>query len=149
MKWLKLFENFNLDFQVKKKGNTYTAIAILPEGNVASITFEYAPYPDRIWHLFQGYIEEEVYEDIFGYKPLVYIEHVKVNKEYQQSGIGSKLLNFTVDWIKSNLDTKIIALNASPIEKQIPLTKLVEFYNKAGFKSVEQRANNVLMIKRL
>lgn len=148
MKWLKLFENFNIDFNVKKEGNTYTTLAILPEGNVASITFEYAQYPDRIWHLFQGYMEEEIYDDIFGYKPLVYIEHVKVNKEYQKSGIGSKLLNFTIDWIKSNLDTKIIALNASPIEKQIPLTKLVEFYKKSGFKSVEQRGNNVVMIKR-
>ena len=149
MKWLKLFENFNLDFQVKKKGNTYTAIAILPEGNVASITFDYASNPDKVWNYFQGYIDEEKYEDIFGSNNLVYIRVVKTDIKYQQSGIGSKLLNFTLDWIKSNLDTKIIALNASPIEKQIPLNKLVEFYNKAGFKSVEQRANNVLMIKRL
>jgi GNAT superfamily N-acetyltransferase len=148
MKWLKLFENFNIDFEIKKEGNTYTVTAILPEGNVGSITFIYS-YPDKLWYHFQGYMQEEVYEDIFGYKPLVYIEHVKVNKIYQKSGIGSKLLNFTLDWIKSNLDAKTIALNASPIEKQIPLTKLVEFYKKAGFKSIEQRGNNASMFKRI
>jgi hypothetical protein len=45
MKWLKLFENFNLDFKIKKEGNTYTTIAILPECNVGSNTVEYTKYP--------------------------------------------------------------------------------------------------------
>jgi GNAT superfamily N-acetyltransferase len=94
-------------------------------------------------------MEEEVFDDVFGYKPLVYISVVKIDSEYQKSGIGNKLLQFTLDWIKSNLDAKTIALNASPIEKQIPLTKLVEFYKKAGFKSIEQRGNNVVMFKRI
>ena len=148
MKWLKLFENFNLDFDVKKEGNTYTATANLPDGKVGLIKFDYATHSDKLWNYFQGYIDEDMYDDIFGSKPLVYIRVVKIDPKYQKSGIGSKLLQFTLDWIKSNLDTKIVALNASPIEKQIPLTKLVEFYKKAGFKSVEQRGNNVFMFKR-
>ena len=79
----------------------------------------------------------------------ILIDEVTIDEYYQKSGIGTTLMKKGMALVKRKFPfIKTIVLNASPTGiRKIPLPKLVEFYQKFGFKILSPEGNNVIMIK--
>ena len=74
-------------------------------------------------------------KEIINIKKVIYIEEIKIKKLFQNQGFGTKLLNFTLEKLKSNKDFKsktlvyIVRAKIENIEEKI----LSNIYSKFGF----------------
>lgn len=156
MKYLYLFRQFEAIDEFKftsKRSDESTSIIASFKGSLAgSITFEEVI---NSWYWFEGIISQEKYEDMFEDVSHIIIENIKVDRHYQKSGLGTKLMTKALEYISKNSNAKIVVLNASPLDKnpndinKISLQDLVKFYKKFGFNVYHNQGDNVIMIKRI
>ena len=104
---------------------------------IGSISFHTEMGNEEDWYYFDDYI--------------VLISDVSVDKDYQKIGIGAKLMEKCLNYIKKHYTyINKVVLNACPTGfNKIPLTKLVEFYKTFGFEIFQSETNNVIMVKTL
>ena len=122
MKYIKYFE----DLKFKP----------IEEQGIITIT-AYIDGDDEGWLSFQ--------EDISNPTNII-IDDLSVNTHKQ--GLGTKLMNYGLNHIISKYKhIKTITLNASPTGFNIPLPKLIEFYQKFGFEISKMNSKNADMIK--
>ena len=150
MKYIKLFEeNPIFKFKIEKDDDNFE-VKVFFEGRekilAGSITFQKL-FGDSGWYWFEGLLTQDQYDDLFEDIPFVILEHIKVDKYFQKSGLGSELMNRALELI-SKMGIKLIVLNASPLGDDISLDNLVSFYKKFGFKIFRKQGKNNIMIKR-
>ena len=146
MIYLKCFEDHSTyDFDTKRNDDEFKIIA-KHKGSLAGSTTFRKLFSDGGWYWFEGLLTHDQYDDLFEDKPFVILEHIRVYGDNRKSGLGTKLMTMALDMI-NKLGIKLIVLNASPLG-EIPLDKLVNFYEKFGFKIFKNQGKNVIMIKR-
>ena len=72
-----------------------------------------------------------------------FITNISVLKEYQGTGIASKLIKNAIDFGRKNAFIKLM------LEININNTKAVKLYKKHGFAVVEKNKNNIIMNKEI
>lgn len=81
----------------------------------------------KIW----GYYINDEIAGVIAKKGISHIALFFVNKKKQNQGIGKKLFNFFVDYIKQNTNAEIITVNSSPFA--------VRIYEKLGFNKTSEK----------
>jgi GNAT superfamily N-acetyltransferase len=100
---------------------------------------------DAYQYEFEDVFDEETFDEIYPDSEIVKIEHIEVDDNYKNSGIGSELMKRGMELMKKNGYNQFY-LNASPMGfKGLGTMGLVEFYKKFGFKELLNQGNNVLM----
>ena len=97
---------------------------------------------------FIDYMDEDMYDTIFGRDDFYKIEHI----ESLNKGSGSILMNAAINYVKDNNGISIY-LNACPVKhKAMSVIQLVRFYSKFNFKIIDATDlwdNNKEMVLRL
>ncbi len=93
---------------------------------------------DAYQYEFDDVFDEDTFEELYPNSEIVKIEHIEIDDNYKNSGIGSELM-------KKNGYNQFY-LNASPMGiKGLGTMDLVDFYKKFGFKELLNQGHNVLM----
>lgn len=141
-----LNENLTTDIKFKKSvdEDRTTLTAYIGGIKVGSLIMEilFEPYQYEFYDI----IDEDTFYELYPESEIVKIEHIKVDEEYRNSGVASKLMKRGIRLMKEN-GLKQFYLNASPIgSKGLNKKELLQFYKKFGFKKLLDQGNNVLMI---
>ncbi len=100
---------------------------------------------DSYEYEFEDVFDEDTFYELYPNDEIVKIEHVEVDDNYKNSGIGSGLMKRGMELMKKNGYNQFY-LNASPMgSKGLGTTNLVNFYKKFGFKELLDQGHNVLM----
>jgi GNAT superfamily N-acetyltransferase len=94
---------------------------------------------------FDDVFDEDTFDELYPDSEIVKIEHIEVDDNYKNSGIGSELMKRGMELMKGNGYNQFY-LNASPMGfKGLGTMDLVDFYKKFGFKKLLNQGHNVLM----
>ena len=94
---------------------------------------------------FDDVFSEEEFDEIYPKDVIVNIEHIEIDDDFKNQGIGTELMGLMMDTMKKRGYTQYY-LNASPMGfAGLKLNDLVEFYKKFGFKELKHQGHNVLM----
>jgi len=94
---------------------------------------------------FSDVFDEDTFNKIYPGNKIVKIEHIEVDDNYKNSGIGYKLMEYGMSLMKKDGYNQFY-LNASPMGfKGLNTPNLVNFYKKFGFNELLNQGNNVLM----
>ena len=94
---------------------------------------------------FEDVFTEDEINKIYPLFEIVKMEHVQIDDEYKNLGIGSKLMKRAIKLMRDNGYSQFY-LNASPMGSTgLRVNELVEFYRKFGFKPLVNMGHNVLM----
>jgi GNAT superfamily N-acetyltransferase len=100
---------------------------------------------DAYRYEFEDVFDEYSFSELYPDSEIVKIEHIEVNDDYKNSGIGSQLMKRGMELMKKNGYNQFY-LNASPMGfKGLNTMDLVDFYKKFGFKELINQGHNVLM----
>lgn len=100
---------------------------------------------DAYQYEFEDVFDEDTFEKLYPDSEIVKIEHIEVDDNYKNSGIGSELMKRGMEMMKKN-GYKQFYLNASPMGfKGLSTMDLVDFYKKFQFKELKNQGHNVLM----
>jgi len=104
------------------------------------------------YFMFEDYMTEDEYGEIFPDDTFLRIEHLFVPDDYKDKGYGKQLVNQAIQYAKE-IGEGIIYLNASPMGSGgLNISNLVNFYKKFGFQVLPHSnkwSNNKEMILRL
>ncbi len=138
---LRKFRDFRLKLKYKVE-NDFPKIRINALSNEHEIGFIEIQYIDN---------EEDTWKelgDTFIYDhPYALIKLIKVNHNFQGNGIGERLIEKGLKLIKDKFGLKNVILTPNNIGDEIPIDKLLSFYNKVGFEMMPDQHN--IMIKKL
>lgn len=110
-----------------------------------SVFYEYEEYFDEDLNV----EDRKEFFKLTQYKPLVFLEHLEVNRSYRNQGLSSFLMDYFIDYIKSQ-NYEFIYLNASPCsDRGMELDDLTSFYKRKGFDVFKDQRTNRLMINKL
>lgn len=94
---------------------------------------------------FEDVFDEDTFNELYPKSEIVKIEHIDVDDQYRNSGIGYKLMKRGMELMKKNGYNQFY-LNASPMGfNGLNTINLVNFYKKFGFKELLNQGHNVLM----
>lgn len=100
---------------------------------------------DAYQYEFEDVFDEDTFDELYPDSEIVKIEHIEVDDNYKNSGIGSQLMGRGMKLMKKNGYNQFY-LNASPIGfTGLRTMDLVDFYKKFGFKELLNQGHNVLM----
>ena len=100
---------------------------------------------DAYQYEFEDVFDEDTFNEMYPDAEIVKIEHIEVDDNYKNSGIGSQLMKRGMELMKKNGYNQFY-LNASPMGfKGLRTMDLVDFYKKFGFKELLNQGHNVLM----
>ena len=117
--------------------------AKLNNKNIGSISMEVLF--DAYQYEFDDVFDEDSFYDIYPDDNIVKIEHIKVNDDYKNTGIGSELMRRGIGFMRKSGYNQFY-LNASPMGfSGLNISDLVKFYKKFGFKVLLNQGHNVLM----
>lgn len=120
-----------------------TITAYINNNKVGSLTMEILF--DAYQYEFEDVFDEDSFNEIYPDSDIVKIQHIEVDDNYKNSGIGSELMNRGMELMKKN-GYKQFYLNASPMGfKGLGTMDLVDFYKKFQFKELINQGHNVLM----
>ena len=89
--------------------------------------------------------DEDTFDELYPNINIVKIEHIEIDDNYKNSGIGSELMERGMKLMKVNGYNQFY-LNASPMGfNGLGTMDLVDFYKKFGFKELLNQGHNVLM----
>ncbi len=100
---------------------------------------------DAYEYEFDDVFDEDTFNELYPDSSIVKIEHIEVDDNYKNSGIGSELMKRGMELMRKNGYNQFY-LNASPMGfKGLETVDLVNFYKKFGFKELLNQGHNVLM----
>jgi GNAT superfamily N-acetyltransferase len=100
---------------------------------------------DAYTYEFDDVFDEDTFNELYPDSSIVKIEHIEVDDNYKNSGIGSELMKRGMELMRKNGYNQFY-LNASPMGfKGLETVDLVNFYKKFGFKELLNQGHNVLM----
>ena len=100
---------------------------------------------DAYTYEFDDVFDEDTFDELYPDSSIVKIEHIEVDDNYKNSGIGSELMKRGMELMRKNGYNQFY-LNASPMGfKGLETVDLVNFYKKFGFKELLNQGHNVLM----
>lgn len=136
--------SFNKIVYKKSTNDDRTTItAFIDDEKVGSLYMEVIF--DAYEYEFEDVLDEDTFNDLYPDSEIVKIEHIEVNDNYKNYGIGTELMKRGMALMKKN-GYKQFYLNASPMGNNGLDTKnLVEFYKKFGFTEILNQGHNVLM----
>jgi GNAT superfamily N-acetyltransferase len=139
-----LNENINnIKFKKSVDEDRTKIIAYINNNKVGSLSMEVLF--DAYQYEFEDVFDEETFEKLYPDSKIVKIEHIEVDDDYKNSGIGSQLMKYGMELMKKNGYNQFY-LNASPMGfKGLTTMDLVDFYKKFGFKELLNQGHNVLM----
>ena len=146
VKSFKQFVNENVNNIIYKKSvdeDRTTITAFINNKKVGSLSMEVLF--DAYQYEFEDVFDVDTFEELYPDSEIVKIEHIEVDDNYKNSGIGSELMKRGMELMKKNGYNQFY-LNASPMGfKGLGTMDLVEFYTKFGFKELLNQGHNVLM----
>lgn len=146
VKSFKQFVNENVNNITYKKSvdeDRTTITAYINNNKVGSLSMEILF--DAYQYEFEDVFDEDTFNELYSDSEIVKIEHIEVDDNYKNSGIGSELMKRGMKLMKKNGYSQFY-LNASPMGfKGLSTTDLVDFYKKFGFKELLNQGHNVLM----
>jgi GNAT superfamily N-acetyltransferase len=137
-------KNFN-DIMYKKSvdEDRTTITAYINNKKVGSLSMEVLF--DAYTYEFDDVFDEDTFNELYPDSSIVKIEHIEVDDNYKNSGIGSELMKRGMELMRKNGYNQFY-LNASPMGfKGLETVDLVNFYKKFGFKELLNQGHNVLM----
>ena len=137
-------KNFN-DIMYKKSvdEDRTTITAYINNKKVGSLSMEVLF--DAYTYEFDDVFDEDTFNELYPDSSIVKIEHIEVDDNYKNSGIGSELMKRGMELMRKNGYNQFY-LNASPMGfKGLETADLVNFYKKFGFKELLNQGHNVLM----
>jgi GNAT superfamily N-acetyltransferase len=133
----------NITYKKSVDEDRTTITAFINNKKVGSLSIEILFYAYQ--YEFEDVFDEDTFDEIYPDSEIVKIEHIEVDDNYKNSGIGSELMKHGMKLMKKNGYNQFY-LNASPIGfKGLGTMDLVEFYKKFGFKELLNQGHNVLM----
>jgi GNAT superfamily N-acetyltransferase len=146
VKSFKQFVNENVNNITYKKSineNRTTLTALIDNKKIGLLSMEVLF--DAYQYEFDDVFDEDTFEKLYPNSEIVKIEHIEVDDNYKNFGIGSELMKLGMELMKKNGYNQFY-LNASPIGfKGLETMELVDFYKKFGFKELLNQGHNVLM----
>ena len=89
---------------------------------------------------------EDFCNDLFKDDMIFKIEHIEGDDDYNNLGVGKKLMKNAIYYVKKQKKSQIY-LNASPIGfSGLQIKELINFYKKFGFKVIKDQGHNALML---
>ena len=139
-----LNENVNsITFKKSVDEDRTSITAYINNNKVGSLSMEILF--DAYEYEFENVFDEDTFNELYPDSEIVKIEHIEVDDNYKNSGIGSELMKRGMELMKKNGYNQFY-LNASPMGfKGLGTMDLVEFYTKFGFKELLNQGHNVLM----
>lgn len=133
----------NITFKKSVDEDRTTLTAYINNNKVGSLSMEILF--DAYQYEFEDIFDEDTFDEMYPDGEIVKIEHIDVDDNYKNSGIGSQLMKRGMELMKKNGYNQFY-LNASPMGfKGLGTMDLVEFYKKFGFKELLNQGHNVLM----
>ena len=118
-------------------------IAYINKNKVGSLTMEILF--DAYEYEFEDVFDEDTFNEIYTNEEIVKIEHIEVDDNYKNFGIGTELMKRGMSLMKKNGYNQFY-LNASPMGfNGLDTMNLVNFYKKFGFEELLNQRHNVLM----
>ena len=141
---LRLNENLdNITFKKSVDEDRTTISAYINNQKVGSLSMEVLF--DAYQYEFEDVFDEDTFNELYPKSEIVKIEHIDVDDQYRNSGIGYKLMKRGMELMKKNGYNQFY-LNASPMGfNGLNTINLVNFYKKFGFKELLNQGHNVLM----
>ena len=129
----------NITFKKSVDEDRTTITAYINNNKVGSLSMEV------LFDAYQYEFDEDTFNEMYPDTEIVKIEHIEVDDNYKNLGIGSELMKRGMQLMKKNGYNQFY-LNASPIGfKGLGTMDLVDFYKKFGFKELLNQGHNVLM----
>ena len=133
----------NITYKKSVDEDRTTITAYINNNKIGSLSMEILF--DAYQYEFDDVFDEDTFDEIYSDSEIVKIEHIEVDDNYKNSGIGSELMKRGMELMKKNSYNQFY-LNASPMGfKGLRNMDLVEFYKKFGFKELLNQGHNVLM----
>ena len=133
----------NITYKKSVDEDRTTITAYINNDKVGSLSMEILF--DAYYYEFDDVFDEDTFEELYPNSEIVKIEHIEIDDNYKNSGIGSELMKRGMELMKKNGYNQFY-LNASPMGfKGLGTMDLVEFYKKFGFKELLSQGHNVLM----
>jgi GNAT superfamily N-acetyltransferase len=133
----------NIKYRKSDDEDRTTITAFIDNKKVGSLSMEILF--DAYQYEFDDVFDEDTFDEIYPDSEIVKIEHIEVDDNYKNYGIGSELMKRGMELMKGNGYNQFY-LNASPMGfKGLGTMDLVEFYKKFGFKELLNQGHNVLM----
>lgn len=133
----------NITFKKSVDEDRTTITAYINNNKVGSLSMEFLF--DAYQYEFEDVFDEDTFDEMYPDSEIVKIEHIEVDDNYKNSGIGSELMKHGMELMKKNGYNQFY-LNASPMGfKGLNTMDLVNFYKKFGFKELLNQGHNVLM----
>jgi GNAT superfamily N-acetyltransferase len=133
----------NITYKKSVDEDRTTITAFINNKKVGSLSIEILF--DAYQYEFEDVFDVDTFEELYPDSEIVKIEHIEVDDNYKNSGIGSELMKRGMELMKKNGYNQFY-LNASPMGfKGLGTMDLVEFYKKFGFKELLNQGHNVLM----
>lgn len=133
----------NITFKESVDEDRTTITAYINNNKVGSLSM--VILFDAYQYEFEDVFDEDIFDELYPDIEIVKIEHIEVDDNYKNSGIGSQLMKRGMQLMKKNGYNQFY-LNASPMGfKGLGTMNLVDFYKKFGFKELLNQGHNVLM----
>lgn len=133
----------NIIYKKSVEEDRTTITAYINNKKIGSISMEILF--DSYTHEFDDVFDEDTFDELYPDSEIVKIEHIEVNDNYKNSGIGYELMKRGMELMKKNNYNQFY-LNASPMGfNGLNINDLVNFYKKFGFKEILNQGHNVLM----
>ena len=139
-----LNENINnITYKKSVDEDRTTITAFIDNKKVGSLSMEILF--DAYQYEFDDVFDEDTFDELYPDIEIVKIEHIEIDDNYKNSGIGSELMERGMKLMKVNGYNQFY-LNASPMGfNGLGTMDLVDFYKKFGFKELLNQGHNVLM----
>lgn len=133
----------NITFKKSVDEDRTTITAYINNNKVGSLSMEILF--DAYQYEFEDVFDEDTFNEMYPDSEIVKIEHIEVDDNYKNSGVGSELMKRGMELMKKNGYNQFY-LNASPMGfNGLGTMDLVDFYKKFGFKELLNQGHNVLM----
>lgn len=133
----------NIRFKKSVDEDETTITAYINNNKVGSLSMQILF--DAYQYEFEDVFDEDSFDEMYPDIEIVKIEHIEVDDNYKNYGIGSQLMKRGMGLMKNNGYNQFY-LNASPMgSKGLSTIDLVDFYKKFGFKELLNQGHNVLM----
>lgn len=133
----------NITYKKSVDEDRTTITAYINNNKAGSLSMEVLV--DSYQYEFDDVFDEDTFEELYPNIEIVKIEHIEVDDNYKNSGIGSELMKRGMKLMKKNGYNQFY-LNASPMGfTGLKTMDLVEFYKEFGFIELLNQGHNVLM----
>lgn len=133
----------NIKYKISKDEDRTTITGFIDGDKVGSITFDILF--DAYQYEFEDDFDEDDFDKMFPHDVIVKIEHIEIEDDYKNEGIGTELMKYGMEIMKKK-GYKQFYLNASPMGfSGLRISDLIKFYKKFKFKVILNQGNNALM----